>query len=114
MARTRKFKTLAGLMKAADLRYLTATQMRNKRLFFPKTRQYQPFKLSDEAENVFWLGIAKVVWERNFRANANNLRYCRRFSLMDRLWYDGNSYVYCAGQDYPSEIRTIQRASRQF
>ena len=73
--------------------------------------QTHPFQLSAEAEEEFWLGIAQVVWERNYRANIDCLKYCRPFDLMSRLWYNGRYFVYCAGQDYLSEIRAIQRAS---
>lgn len=122
MARTRKYKTLKGLLRALgdpDRKspwhpYIDVELMRKKKAYFPRTREYHKFILSEAAEDEFWLGIAKVVWSRNAKANMYNLRDCRYFGLMRRLWWNGNRYEYCAGQDYPSEIRTIQRASRQF
>ncbi len=113
MARTRKYKTLKGLMKALNMKQFSALDMRRECWFFSDTRQSHPVILSEDAQNEFWKGIAQVVWERNWKANINNLRFCKTFGLMSRLIYDGKRCFYCAGQDYPSEIRVIQRTSRK-
>lgn len=112
--RTRCYKTLEGLRKQLHSGYITAEDMRNKRAWFNDGWHYN-FRISAEAEDEFWQGIAKVVWNRPSSHNVNSLRDLK-IGLMSRLMYDGGkyrAYSYCAGQDYPGEIRTIQYYARK-
>lgn len=112
--RTRRYKTLEGLRKQLRSGFITAEEMREKRACF-KDYSYHNFSISAEAEDEFWQGIAKVVWNRPSSHNVNSLRDLK-IGLMSRLMYDGGKYreySYCAGQDYPGEIRTIQYYARK-
>lgn len=112
--RKRRYKTLEGLRKQLHSGYITAEEMRNKRAYF-KDGWHRNFSISAEAEDAFWNGVAHVVWNRPSSHNVNSLRDLN-IGLMSRLMYDGGKYreySYCAGQDYPGEIRTIQYYARK-
>ena len=79
--KTKKYKTLKGLMKALDNHVFTLRDMNRGEAWFP----------NDPKD-----------WQISRLAYAT-------FGLTDRLWWNGNRFEYCAGQDYPSEIRFIQR-----
>lgn len=100
------YKTLKGLLKAMGETTLTAKQMAEKHARFADAWHYD-FKVSEELENEFWKGIAEVVWKRPSARQINLLKYAKSW-MLDRLYYSNGYYRYCAGQDYPSEIRSIQ------
>lgn len=110
--RKKYFKTLKGLQGQLGGGYLTAEMMKNRRAQF-KDGWYHVFAISDEADDEFWEGLASVVWSRPTPQHVSNLRLYGRGWYMGRLWREKSGrYTYCAGQDYPSEIRSIQREMR--
>lgn len=108
---TKHYKTLNGLLKAIGTNYIDVHTFSRGYAYFRSTYQSHKFVLSDEANDEYWSGIAHVIWRKPSDAQISNLeRVARRnyMGLFERLWYDGRRFVYCAGQDYPSEIRCIQ------
>lgn len=104
--RPRPYKTLKGLTAQLLYNHLTAEGMANKRAYF-KDGWWYDFKISQEAEDEFWNGMAHVVWRRPSERQIRNLRYAKSW-MLQRLMFSDGRYSYCAGQDYPAEIRTIQ------
>lgn len=100
------YKTLKGLMKALGSRTVTGQTMADKQAVFADGRVYN-FKVSESLENEFWTNIAKVIWKRPTERQVYMLKYAKSFALR-RMIFDNDRYCYVAGQDYPSEIRTIQ------
>lgn len=103
---TVKYKTLRGLMRALDKRVFTANDMSRGEGYFPKRRRTCRFQIPDDVEEAFWRGLAEVVWKKPTPTQVYKLRMYRA-GIMNRLWYNGRYYEYCAGQDYPGEIRFI-------
>lgn len=105
--KTKKYKTLKGLMKALDKRVLTLRDMNRGAAWFPNERRTCRFELPDEIKQAFYEGIAKVIWTRPKTWQISRLANIT-FGLTERLWWNGKRFEYCAGQDYPGEIRFIQ------
>ena len=107
--RTMRYKTLGGLMRALDQRVFSANDMSRGQAYFPKLRKTCRFQLPDSVEEWFWNGLAGVVWTKPTPTQVYKLRLYNA-GIMNRLWYDMESrrFRYCAGQDYPGEIRLIQ------
>lgn len=105
--KTKKYKTLKGLMKALNNHVLTLRDINRGEAWFPNERKTCRFELPEEVKRAFYEGIAKVIWARPKDWQISRLAYAT-FGLTDRLWWNGNRFEYCAGQDYPSEIRFIQ------
>jgi hypothetical protein len=107
-SRKTKYKTLKGLLNAIGYPdYISGEAMANKRARFADGWWYN-FRVTDEVENEFWSGMAHVVWKNPSKFQIRNLRYAKSWMLQRMMWKK-HGFSYCAGQDYPSEIRTIQR-----
>lgn len=108
MKRTRPttYKTLDGLLRQLQWNILTAENMADKRATFADSRHYC-FKVTQEIDDAFWNGIAHVIWKRPSQSQIEKLRYAKCWMLR-RMMYSKYGFQYCAGQDYPSEIRSIQ------
>ena len=105
--KTKKYKTLKGLMKATNHRTWSARDMARGEAWFPSENKTCAFELPSEVVDAFWEGLAKVVWKHPTARQIRMIRYYQA-GIMDRLWWNGRYYEYCAGQDYPGEIRFIQ------
>lgn len=111
--RTIKYKTLKGLLRQTSYGRITLNDVRQGR-FYHRTKGWVNFKLSIPAQEEFYKGIAGVVWSKATPiriAYVNNAKY---MGILDRLWYNGKRYEYCAGQDYVGEIRFIQNQLRRW
>lgn len=105
--RSTTYKTLEGLRKQIQWGVLTGEHMSNKRATFTDGRAYN-FKVTDEIEDEFWEKMAHVIWRRPSERQIARLPYAKSW-MLQRMHYDHNGmFSYCAGQDYPGEIRTIQ------
>lgn len=95
-------------MRANGIRQFTLRDFRSGRLY--STRHgWINFKLSEQAKGEFVQGIAGVIWSKVTDERIRKVRHAREMGILRRLWFDGERYEYCAGQDYTSEIRFIQR-----
>lgn len=111
--KTYRYKTLRGLVSQSYCP-VTFNQLK-KGQFIHKTHGWVKFKLPDEELEIAFTALAKVIWERNWRSGLcrMNCYNGRMHGIFDRLWIDKDMRAeYCAGQDYTSEIRFIQRLFR--
>lgn len=108
--KTFKYKTLKGLLSQVGGRYFTFYDFHSGR-FYHKKHGWVQYKLSDEAKEEAARKFAGVVWSK---VNDDRVCQCRHYygkmcGILERLWITKRGLAkYCAGQDYPSEIRTIQ------
>lgn len=106
---TRHYKTLRGLINALDINQLDLRTFNRGAAYSPKFRKYLKFSVSDKVAAEYYNGIASVLYKRPKAWQVERLKYYTD-GIASRLWYDSSSktYEYCAGQDYPAEIRFIQ------
>lgn len=111
---TKHYKTLEGLMRACGIREINLNQMREGKIYH-KTLGWINFTLPDGVKEDFYRGIAGVVWSRVTDERIDFVKYAGSKYIFNRLTYDGKykRFGYCAGQDYPGEIRFIQTLLRR-
>lgn len=109
MRRTRKriYKTLKGLCSQLEYNQIDGETMKYGRGYFKDGWHYD-FRIEREAEDEFWYGLAKVVWKKPTDRQISCLRYAKDWMLRRLTWHPKYGFSYCAGQDYPGEIRSIQ------
>lgn len=105
--KTKRYKTLKGLMKALNTHQLSVLDMNRGQAWFPSEEKTCKFELPEDVLHEFYSGCAKVVWRNPKDWQIQRLRHYNA-GIMRRLWFNGERYEYCAGQDYPGEIRFIQ------
>ena len=112
--KTKHYKTLEGLMRACGIREINLNQMREGRIHH-KTLGWINFTLDEDVKENFYRGIAGVLWSRVTDERIGFVRYADYKYILNRLTYNGQykRYEYCAGQDYPGEIRFIQNLLRK-
>ena len=106
--RTIQYKTLRGFMRANCIRQFTLEDFISRQCFNPR-HGWIKFKLSKEAENEYIRGITGVIWAKVTDERMYRVRNAKSMGILRRLWFNGKRYEYCAGQDYPAEIRFIQK-----
>ena len=99
-------------MKALGKQVLPVLDMNREEAWFPSEQKICRFSLSDEAQAEFYTGCAGVIWKKPKDWQVSRLQ-CYNAGIMGRLWFNGKRYEYCAGQDYPGEIRFIQNQIRK-
>ena len=104
--RTIHYKTLKGFMRANGIRQFTLEDFRSGQCFSAQ-HGWIKFKLSEEAENEYVRGITGVIWSKVNDERMYRVRHAKSMGIL-RLWFDGERFEYCAGQDYTGEIRHIQ------
>ena len=109
---TRKYKTLAGLLSQTLYGILNFNDFKSGR-FYHKKHGYVSFSLSEEETEKVYSEMSSVVYA-NGKKNAFRLRNYRgqSYRIFNGLCINKKKAYYCAGQDYPSEIRTIQSILR--
>lgn len=109
--KTYNYKTLRGLLRQCGGRYFTFYDFHSGR-FYHRTAGWVRYNLSDSARGEAARLFAGVVWSR---ASVGRIDQCLNYrgrlcGILERLWiYKNGCPTYCAGQDYVSEMRTIQR-----
>lgn len=113
--KTRLYKTLPGLMKACGARSFSLYEFLEKRFY----SNGKSFKVTDELHTKLLNMFASALWERGAEKKAYKLERVGICGILRRVcidMYRSNKTKklefrphYCAGQDYPSEIRFIQR-----
>lgn len=112
--KTYKYKTLKGLLRQLGGRYFTFYDLHSGR-FYHKTRGWVRYELSDDGREEAARKFAGVLWSK---VNDGRVSQCKNYygkmcGILERLWIEKSGRAtYCAGQDYPSEIRTIQHLVR--
>lgn len=115
--KTINYKTLRGMVKHT-LHNTISFNYFKRGLFYHNTRGWVKFRLPEGEISKAYEMFASAVYSDG-KANAYKLRQYqgRSYGILDRLTIICKSYGfkgdYCAGQDYPSEIRTIQKIIRE-
>ena len=110
--RTIHYKTLKGLLRQTSYGRINLNEMRSRR-FYHKTKGFVNFSLDWGEVGKFYRGIAGVVWSKVTEDRIAMVSSAKYMYILDRLWYNGKRYEYCAGQDYVGEIRHIQNELRK-
>ena len=115
--KTINYKTLRGLVKQSIYDSISFNDFKRGQ-FYHKTHGRVKFRLPEEEKDKAYEMFASAVYS-NGKANAYKLwQYGgRSYGILERLTIICKSYGfrgdYCAGQDYTSEIRTIQKIIRE-
>lgn len=115
---TKEYKTLEELVGTATQPFykLHFNDFKNRTFHHPDCG-YVKFSLPDEEIHKAYVLFASCLWTRNIEDHAGMIdRYSCSHGIFSRLWLtwrkDGIKVDYCAGQDYPSEIRCMQNLIR--
>lgn len=111
--KTVKYKTLRGLLRQMSGNQFTLNNFFEER-FHHKTKGWVRFYFdNDDAEWDACRLFAEAIWSRVDNGRVAQIRdyWGDIHGIFRRVWIDRRSgeSTYCAGQDYVSEIRTIQR-----
>lgn len=109
-SKTKRFSTLQELLDAVFHDTISAEMISEKRASFNDGKLYEwcDFEIPEASEFLFWKEMAKIIWNKPSAANIEALRTSKGWWLK-RLTWNGDRFEYTAGQDYPYEIRKIQR-----
>ena len=112
---TKNYATLKGLLDQTLYGEMNFNEFhRNK--FYHKTLGWIKFTLPEDEENKGYEMFANVIYERCGKSKMWRLRSYNGHDhgILNRLSLNlsRNRAEYCAGQDYESEIRVIQRIFR--
>lgn len=109
---TRKYKTLRGLLSQTLWGILNFNELKS-RSFYHKKHGWMSFSLPEEEIDKVYVQMASVIYA-NGEKNAYRLKFYRGkpYKIFEGLTINKNKASYCAGQHYPSEIRTIQKIFR--
>lgn len=103
---TRKYKTLKGLL--SQTRQLNFNDFHANR-FFHKKHGWMMFSLPDEEKDKGYAMLASAIYRNGASKTSLMKRYIgKEFGILNRIFFVRGEATYCAGQDYPAEIRTIQ------
>lgn len=115
--RTRKYKTLVGLLRAADERQFTMSDFLGGQIYDNKHYKWRPFELTDSALRELSDGFCQALGcqKRKYDEVFNNMKYgnIERCGILSRLWVElrGNklSFTYCVGQDGGYEYPLVKK-----
>lgn len=118
MKKARTYKTLNGLMRGAQSNTFTLYEMLDGRFY----QNWKRFEVTDELRDQLLNMFASAIWSRP-KTHIWKLERIENCGILRRVMIDksrdrktGKIYFYasyCAGQDYPSEIRFIQRLANK-
>lgn len=113
----RTYKTLVGLLRAADVRQFTMNDFLCGQIYDNKHYKWRPFELTDSALRELSDGFCQALGcqERKYDEVFHNMKYGKieRCGILSRLWVElrGNkpSFTYCVGQDGGYEYPLVKR-----
>lgn len=118
MRKARIYKTLNGLMRGAQSDSISLYEMLDGRFY----RNWQKFEVTDELRDHLLNLFASAIWSKP-KTHTWKLERIENCGILRRVMINkrrdrktGKIYYYasyCAGQDYPSEIRFIQRLANK-
>lgn len=117
---TRKYKTIEALLRQCLYHEMNYNEFIARQFYHEKSRKWYKFYLPEEEIERAVKLFANVVYSRVTKTQFDNVRYyCgQSYGILQRLTIQKKHYnktvrgTYCAGQDYDSEIRTIQKILR--
>ena len=108
--KTYKYRTLRGMLSQTD--DLSLYGIVSGRLYL-RGRGWCNVRISDALRSELFAKWAGVIYSRP-NDNARNIQYLQPCGILRRLTIDRTGRAsYCAGQDYPGEIRYIQGLIRK-
>lgn len=118
--KTRKYKTIKGLLKQCYGHELDFNNFTSRTFYHDKSSRWCKFGLPDEEIELAVRLFADVLYGRVTINQLNNILHYHgpSYGILTRLTIQKKSYdkevrgTYCAGQDYPAEIKTIQKILR--
>lgn len=119
MSTTRKYTTLRGLFQNLGLRNLTLASFISKRAYDNVRHEWVVLQLSDDLADEIAVLLASVLVSKRYVDKYATLIHnaYTTYGIYSRLWItrtkNGFRAEYCAGQDYPAEIRCIQSLLRR-
>jgi len=110
--KTRKYKTIQSAARQCYYKEISLVDFINGQMYH-KTLGWIKFKV--EEFDAACLGFAQVIYERKAKSKLHLIKSAKPCGILRRLTYDSryDHFGYCAGQDYPSEIKFIQRLLRK-
>lgn len=111
--KTYKYKTLKGLISQAAYNTISLNELNSNRIYL-KNRGFCNFELNEEEKEKAYKIIAKAIYSKNPYSHIYHISTARNYGIFDRLRINKRLLgEYIAGQDYISEIRTIQSLIRK-
>ena len=110
----RNYKTLKGLLSQTLYGQINFNDFHNGR-FYHKKNGFTFFTLADDAKEQCYELMASAIWERNSASRVGLMKNYTGYphgvlkGISVKLGKNGFRASYCAGQEYTSEIRCVQR-----
>lgn len=109
---TRKYKTLRGLLSQTLWGVLNFNELKS-RSFYHKEHGWMSFSLPEEEIDKVYVQMASVIYANGEKYESLLKHYHgKSYKIFNGLCINKKKAYYCAGQDYPAEIRTIQKIFR--
>lgn len=115
--RTRKYKTLVGMLRATGARIFSMDDFLSGQVYNAKCHEWQNLKLSDEALRELSDGFCQALGcqKRKYDEVFHNMKYGKIEScgILSSLWVELRdnkpSFTYCVGQDGDYEYPLVKR-----
>ena len=109
---TRHYKTLRGLLSQTTCHYLNYLDLKRGR-FYHKNAGWVNFTLPSLEIEKAYTAMASVIYANGERNAYRLINYRgKHHGILERLMINKRGATYCSGQDYPSEIKEIQKIFR--
>ena len=113
----RTYKTLVGLLRAADAGQFTMNDFLSGQIYDNKHYKWRPFELTDSALRDLADGFCQALGcqKRKYDEVFHNMKYGKIEScgILSRLWVELRnnkpSFTYCVGQDGDYEYPLVKR-----
>lgn len=115
--RTRKYKTLMGLLRATGTKQFTMSDFLSGCIYDFNRNTHCRFEMSDEALRTLSDGFCEALGcqKRKYDVVFYNMKFHRilDFGILSRLWVQMRgkdlSFTYCCGQDGNTEYPLVKR-----
>lgn len=98
-----RYKHIKNALKQAQYGQITLDNILSGR-FYHKTKGWTNIKIDDIELDA----LVDRLGGRNREYIKARILYVKSIGILERLYYDKHGWHYCAGQDYPSELRFIR------
>lgn len=113
----RTYKTLVGLLRAADAGQFTMNDFLSGQIYYSKHYKWRPFELTDDALRELSDGFCSALGcqKRKYDTVFYNMKYkrIRCCGILSCLWVELRngkpSFTYCVGQDGDYEYALVKR-----
>ena len=108
------YKTLVGLLRAADAGQFTMNDFLSGQIYDNKHYKWRPFELTDSALRDLSDGFCQALGCQKYDEVFHNMKYGKIEScgILSRLWVELRnnkpSFTYCVGQDGDYEYPLVK------